>query len=1387
MNTPIFTIGVADANGAQGTLSNVMVNGVPSTEFNASALGLGFHTVMATFDAGAASNSFMVNGVLQPGSISAPQLDPGCQMTITKVVQVVGTPTAIACQDAIQVALDANCTATVGADAVLGGAYGCLDDYSVLLDKVAPMGNGPWVPAQLNASDIGKTYTYQLIHALSGNICQGTVTVVDNLAPVLTCPMDVTIACSEPTDVSNTGNILVSDCSSYTVQIDNTVVNNGECGNPRQVITRMFVVTDAWGNQSSCVQTITVAPFQLSAVIVPADVTVDCEAVHLDVSATNPAATGRPSINGAAVAGGLCSASVSYTDEHFDVCSGSYTIHRTWKVSNECLPLGPGNPVIYTQRIKVRDLGGPQFVCPANLTVSTDANACCATAALPDVIISEGCSEIATLEAKVSGVDPTTGNFVTFTVEGSLSDFAGNNYWLPDTLAVFPYTQCLASGTYTVVYSATDGCENISSCSFELTVSDLTPPAAVCDEWTQVALGMDGTALIQATTLNAGSVDNCSAVFFKARRMNNNDCQQDSLFQDEVKFCCSDVNDTIAVVLRVYDAAQVAGAISADGHVGNYNDCMVNVLVEDKIKPICTAPANVTVSCESFDPSLGAYETATAVDNCSTPTLTGAVAYNQFDSLCNKGTITRRWTAVDAGGNTSSCSQRIVVTQNQHYFVKFPDDKLLTECDGTGNFGAPEFYGAMDCELMAVSYTDEFFTVIPDACYKIERTWTVLNWCQYNPNGGCINIPNPEPNANTNHAQNRLGVTVSAPGTSVPGWEPTVRALTPGAQTTNFSSFWNKEANCYTYKQIIKVIDGQDPVVLTAPPSQYCDETTNDGTLWSAAYWQDPAINSQDLSEGAANLEVTATDACSGGNIRFKYLLFMDLDADGVKETVVNSNLLQYNNVQFNNANTPNYLGGEARAFDFRPVPANQKWGFGIQMDPVNGGTRTARVVWVNQLGQTTTPQLPYGSYEIRWIIEDGCGNETTASYDASMQDCKKPTVVCVNGLSANLMNVNGGMVSLWASDFLLYTEDNYTPSNQLTIAIRRSGTGTGFPTNANGTPQTEVQFTCADLGTQLVELWSMDAAGNADYCETYVLVQDNAGICGPVAGMATVAGALETETAQGVEDANIELNGSSNGTPVLSEVFSNVSGSYLFSNALPIAANATVTPIHDVDPLNGVNTWDLVLISRHILGLDPLSSPYKLIAADANKSGTVTTFDIVELRKLILGTYTALPNNNSWRFVDASQQFTNNDNPFADVIRENLQIANIQNNILNGDFVGVKVGDVDGTATPNTLTSSDDRTAGTLLFDVADRKVVVGEEFTVHFKAAEQVSAYQFTLNFRNLEVLEVIPGAKQTMENFGIFNNAITTSADATPGEFAVKFRATANGTLSQQLSVS
>jgi hypothetical protein len=230
-----------------------------------------------------------------------------------------------------------------------------------------------------------------------------------------------------------------------------------------------------------------------------------------------------------------------------------------------------------------------------------------------------------------------------------------------------------------------------------------------------------------------------------------------------------------------------------------------------------------------------------------------------------------------------------------------------------------------------------------------------------------------------------------------------------------------------------------------------------------------------------------------------------------------------------------------------------------------------------------------------------------------------------------------------------------------------------------------------------------------------------------------------------------------------------------------------------ELDPLNGVNTWDLILISRHILGLEPLNTPYKLISADVNKSGTVTTFDIVEARKLILGTYTKLPSNSSWRFVDKSQVFTNPANPFADVIKENLSIANIQSNFMNGDFVAAKIADVDGSATPNNLVSSDDRTTGTLFINAADRKVAAGEEVLVTFDAAEKNGGYQFTMNLNGLEVMDIVPGANTTTDNFAVFtsttlgNQSMTTSIDANAGAFSVKFRAAKAGQLSEMLSVS
>lgn len=93
--------------------------------------------------------------------------------------------------------------------------------------------------------------------------------------------------------------------------------------------------------------------------------------------------------------------------------------------------------------------------------------------------------------------------------------------------------------------------------------------------------------------------------------------------------------------------------------------------------------------------------------------------------------------------------------------------------------------------------------------------------------------------------------------------------------------------------------------------------------------------------------------------------------------------------------------------------------------------------------------------------------------------------------------------------------------------------------------------------------------------------------------------------------------------------------------------SNVRILPDKEFDGiyLNGVTTNDLVLISKHINGLQLLPTPYMMIAADANGSGSITATDVSIIRKLILG-ITAGPNSSialpagNWRFI--SRQWVN-------------------------------------------------------------------------------------------------------------------------------------------------
>ncbi|HMX39738.1 MAG TPA: hypothetical protein PKD78_05405, partial [Saprospiraceae bacterium] len=917
---------------------------------------------------------------------------------------------ALTCNDLLHVSLDIDCITELNPDDILEGDA---DDYKFF--KVELFNNlGQPLPGGnvVGVNDVGKTYKVKVTDNCNGNFCWGNVKIEDKLAPTLTCA-DVTITCAvtnfTPDYLVTTlgiaaGRPTVFDCSPTTLTYDD-VWTDLPCGgsingktNVSAFIKRDWLVKDAWNNFSVCTQYIYLERRSVTAVKFPTDIELACSA---NVN-TTPSSTGAPYVTDFNRNWPLypdqaaCELSVGYQDQILPVCGNSYKILRTWTVYDWCLPTNPGptgtlNPRTFIQVIKVTDAQGPTVACPANLTVSTNPFNCCSNADLPDVIVSDNCNKIGSVVGVVEGSDPLTNVPFSYEVTGSLQDFAGNNWWNPDTLAVLGTTPCLPVGTFPVKYYVEDLCGNKTTCSFNITVADLVPPAVACDEFTQVALGGDGKALVQALTFDDGTTDVCCLDHFEAARMGKDCNGQDDDFGPFVEFCCNDINDTITVVFRAFDCS------------GNTNDCMVRVFVEDKIKPVCTAPATVTVGCENFDPSLWAYGTADGVDNCCIDTITTSNNYSQFDTLCSRGTITRTFRVFDCGGNSAQCTQRVFVNYEQDYYVKFPDDRLITVCDGTGNYGEPQFLNK-DCELLGVSYTDEVFTVVPDACFKIERTWHVINWCRYNSNLPLTDVPNPNPNATVNSPANNAGPVISAssnPAVVAAPWTATRVAIVPSATPTDYSVFYLggtytlggqtitvpsiANSNGFSYKQIIKVVDTQDPVIANCPasPVQFCDLTPNDVLLWNQSYYWDAKTESHNLCEGPADLNITATDACSGNNINIKYLLFLDLDGNGSMETVVSStNLPGFDNVQYNNAGNANFAGGTPYAFDGRPVPANQKYGFALQTS-TSGNNKTAAVRWNTFAAQGTyvVPELPYGTHKIKWIVEDGCGNEAICEY----------------------------------------------------------------------------------------------------------------------------------------------------------------------------------------------------------------------------------------------------------------------------------------------------------------------------------------------------------------------------------------------------------------------
>lgn len=293
-----------------------------------------------------------------------------------------------------------------------------------------------------------------------------------------------------------------------------------------------------------------------------------------------------------------------------------------------------------------------------------------------------------------------------------------------------------------------------------------------------------------------------------------------------------------------------------------------------------------------------------------------------------------------------------------------------------------------------------------------------------------------------------------------------------------------------------------------------------------------------------------------------------------------------------------------------------------------------------------------------------------------------------------------------------------------------------------------------------------------------------------------SLTGTLQTEDMEGIDSVTVSLIG---------DVTEELLADETYGFSIPFGTDCTIIPTKNINIRNGVTTFDVLTIQRHILNIDTLDSPYKIIAADINHSNNVSALDLVFMRKVILFIDDAFPDNTSWRFVDNDYVFPDPLDPFDDDFPEYADFSNLNENEI-ADFVGIKIGDVNGNANPNELNhpAEERNFTDTLRFYTEDQSNRKGDEIEIPLKAFnfKKITGFQFTIEFdaKAMRFEGVGKGMLNDLsnDNFGFkyldngriavsWHNVEPVSIDKKESLFSLKFKALKDFKTSECVSIN
>ncbi len=1406
---------------------------------------------------------------------------------------------SLVCHSEVQISLNQNCFATIGADDILaGGPYRCFDDYKVeirdwytneLIDRDPNL-----IGSQVGKEDIGHQLKVTIRDTIFKNSCWAKVTVEDKIPPRLICPSDTSVRCGRILTTPDCVGIpvVIENCGTYTLSYYDDVTHGTCAVGYQEQIKRVWTAIDEVGNKSTCTQIIRVEFAALNDVDVPLNYndfdkpSLACDEkintsqdytshflafpycvdgylldsahwyatggylpspdgdlagerlprvlgwncidtgiyaghpspypvyypAHPEWNNNNKVCWGPDQVvmwlgTGVPEGGNCLNLSLNFQDLKIDLAKpncdagniGCYKILRTWTVLDWCTGQFGG----HSQIIKVADKKAPSVLFPDSVLVNMEEFSCDGKFIVPKPWLTDNCSnDIHYYVIAESGFvigDETSGYIVT-----NIKPGIWNNYIV-----------------------AEDCCGNVSRYRFVITAIDNVPPTPVCDKVTVVSLNtnqVDGQSFGQvfAKDLDQASWDNCSAhLFFKVIRMeqlrgtnhgsavnqidNGTNCAgvngddfigngNQIFFDDYARFCCNDVGKTIRVVLRVFDRETGDGPINPgrmnnNGDLaGHFNDCMVDIQVQDKTLPTVTAPPDIVVSCSFWfdidkiskpdDATFGRVVTeiksrkkvitkdVVCHNYCTSNAITGYPGYIPGASQSNPPVSNKACSLYNFYFDTSHFDRiydllwgfdgTVIGACGTNFSIAVNDNR---EC-GQGRISrtivalGPNGTSVTATQTIWVVDCDPFYINGNDHCDPDDDiTWpgnctgiaTTIDGCgaDISPDNPALGRPVIENNADDLCSLVSIEFVDEVFNIETDACFKVVRKWTV-IDWCQYDPLISSTTGRWEYLQVIKVHDVDKPAI-----------TITMGNCYAAV--KNPNDN---ICYGYLQIKAEATDNCSPVDwLSFDYKIDLYNDGKGIHN-----------------------------GYDFEVGSLSQK----------SLGAGRKPYIHDNPYAQNPTSPFdasgvyPLGIHKVCWYVEDGCGNIAVNCKLFEIKDCKRPTPYCNAGLITTVMP-STECITIWARDFDAGSYDNCTDSKHLKIYFENN--------NADSLAICCDEFVKNKVNTDLtiaLTLCVEDEEGNKDCCKTAVMVQDPQDVCPNVGHSAQISGVVKTM--MDVNTSNVDVQLMESGT-MKKEIITNNTGQYLFGD-LSFGTNKeyVVRPTRKDDPLNGISTADIVKIQRHILGQEILSSPYQWIAADVNKSMSITSADVLEIRKLILGVITKFDKSDSWTFVPSNHPMDLK-SPWNSPREATIQVPKDINYFM--DFISIKVGDVNNSAIANNISSITTRNQEVLQFEIDSHYLVAGELYKMEFKSRnfKNIAAYQFTLKYNqdvlNYESFE--SGALQMNEyNFGTQKKnegILTTSWNAKTMQseesgtvlFSLLFRAMKNGNLEDQFNLN